>query len=1179
MTKTSIEGNSMKNHFSLRSLAAALMMSASALSLSAAVTVDSVINAGLNEPYAIAVDTDGTFYLTDSANHRVLKVPTGLTTPQLLAGEGGVPGLNNGTADAAQFNLPQGIVLARGGLVVADSENQLLRFVSLNGTVTNLAGTPGVYGLNNGPAASARFRYPLGLAADSEGNIYIADSQNNAIRKLDVNNNVTTVATGFFQPAGVAVGENGDLWVSNTRRHTIYRIDTNGTSTLMAGQHNVFGTTDSAYGTLALFSNPRGLVWMGGNTGLLIVDSGNHTIRRLYFNTNVNAYSVGTFAGTPGVSGAANGPALDATFNSPVGISADQFGGGFLIADKGNSQIRRINTGAVQPPVPDPAIGWVDFILTDGGYVTSLRPVISGIFNNDVIIAILGEFGTQTYFTSGTTPPNPFEDTIPEPGAGVGNTPPDYRDGRPASTAPDTLLPPAPDITIKAIGTATGRRSSAVVSSRFIFQVGNPLIVGDNAASFKVQNITTNAEMWYTWDGSDPTNNPVGNPAVNGPVRSGDLISFNLNDTNATFKIRAYRDGYRPSDVVTKVFSPSNFLANTISFGFEYGEASSDFVGAAGQTFYAPVTLTTLPAQEIYSFQFNVVVTNENAPLPVDGSSVNFNSSLEFPEPLFFDQVGPDGATYKLIPPSMAVGVDTNGDVVAESLLFRNPAINLLGVGWLNRRGHLGGIYPVGQDLITFSQPHDTVFRSSEGKVVFGSYSFIIPNVPDGSTYRIKLDRASGTSDGVSRDVYIKVPTNGAPARGPINGTKTVTVGSRRYLVGDIAPFRWFNAGDFGNTNLLNNDVLQTYQSAVLGINLPPLKSDMFDAMDSSDGTLNDLYNGSVDQIVLGDEQLNVDDVFVTYRRSLDPSLKWYVRYWEDGLRKWQEVPNVTSFTGPAAPSKSKSKALVAPTNTPTVGISADDVIGAAGTTVEVPIRVHITGGLPIRVAMLGISIEPLDGAPMLTQPIIINPASGLGAAALSSSTAVNNNSAAWLDNTAAGVSGDAVLATVTVQIPASAGPSAAYRVHFNHFSASENGIALFRKHMRDGVVSTVSRTGSSWGDGISDLWRLRFFRSASSALSGANLDPDQDGVSNLGEFNGGTHPLDASSVLRVNARPTGSGLKLSFPTGLGRTYVIECASELNGPWTAISTNAGDGVPREFLDTTGAKRFFRVRAQ
>src|SRR4051812_44808796 len=110
----------MKNQFSLRLLATALALCLTAR-VTGQTTVDSVITSGLFEPYAVAVDTSGSFYLTDGANHRILRVPSGLTSFTVFAGQTGVPGANNGIADVAQFNTPQGMVTARGGLVVADS--------------------------------------------------------------------------------------------------------------------------------------------------------------------------------------------------------------------------------------------------------------------------------------------------------------------------------------------------------------------------------------------------------------------------------------------------------------------------------------------------------------------------------------------------------------------------------------------------------------------------------------------------------------------------------------------------------------------------------------------------------------------------------------------------------------------------------------------------------------------------------------------------------------------------------------------------------------------------------------------------------------------------------------------------------------------------------------------------
>ena len=111
-----------------------------------------------------------------------------------------------------------------------------------------------------------------------------------------------------------------------------------------------------------------------------------------------------------------------------------------------------------------------------------------------------------------------------------------------------------------------------------------------------------------------------------------------------------------------------------------------------------------------------------------------------------------------------------------------------------------------------------------------------------GQTYQIQIGRPSATSDGVGApgsEVLID-----APASGPITAIKTVTIGQSRDIAGDSAPFRWFNAGDFGNTNLDSADVMQVFQSAIYYLNYPPPGSDFFDSMDSCGYTYTDSGNG-----------------------------------------------------------------------------------------------------------------------------------------------------------------------------------------------------------------------------------------------------------------------------------------------------------------------------------------------
>ena len=254
--------------------------------------------------------------------------------------------------------------------------------------------------------------------------------------------------------------------------------------------------------------------------------------------------------------------------------------------------------------------------------------------------------------------------------------------------------------------------------------------------------------MWYTTDGSDPTDNndlSVTNKNLKstGPVFSGTVLALGKLSAPLTFKARAFRSSYKPSEVATKIFYPSNSIPNQISFGFEGGEASSEFVAAVGQSFYAPITLATLAGQTMYSLQFNVTVTNNGASPAVAPGAVGFQSMLRQPI------AGFTPPRFLPIPPAM---FDTTSNQL-QSLLFTNKTENLLGVGWLERFGYAELFPSLKQDLISYSQAHDTLFTSADRKVVVGAYKFQIPAAATTSdSYQIAIGRPSATSDGISAD-------------------------------------------------------------------------------------------------------------------------------------------------------------------------------------------------------------------------------------------------------------------------------------------------------------------------------------------------------------------------------------------------------------------------------------------
>ena len=676
-----------------------------------------------------------------------------------------------------------------------------------------------------------------------------------------------------------------------------------------------------------------------------------------------------------------------------------------------------------------------------------------------------------------------------------------------------------------------------------------------------------------------------------GPVIPPTNISFIVN-SNVTLTAQAFSPGFAPSALAVETFAASNFITDQMTFGFASGEASSEFIGAAGQRFYAPITLTLLPGSSMYSLQFNATVTNLSSAPPVT-PTYTFDSMLVKPVQL-------NGVTlYAPIPPEMF----TNGGF--QNLLFTNSSLNLLGVGWLEIPPETNLYNTVSQDLITFSLAHETLFTSSSGSVIVGAYSFDIPgNAALNQAYQIQIGRPSADGNGYAQNVLIQSPTNGSLGAGAINSIKNVTVGIVPYLVGDVAPFRWFNAGDFGDGNLLNNDVSEVFRAAVYGLERTLPGSDFFDALDSSDGSFNNYYtetDSQINNIMFGDGHLDVTDVYVTFRRSLDPSLYWIQRYWSNngagGSALFaQTVPNVlnpanptvvksTVAAKPAAPSKSgvKSQAQSA-SAAHFISVKADVVQAGGNLSVSVPVRVLAADSLPIRVLAVNVDLVPLDGSPAITNTVNFSPAAGLGSPAVAMSQGANNYAAAWLNSTNAGVSGTNIIGTVTVTLPANVTANSSYLVHFEHFSASPNGLALFQSTVTDGLITVGNRTSSSWNDGIPDWWRLLYFGTISNLLSAANLDPDGDGASNWQEYVAGTNPLDPASVLQLTPLAPAPNFAVEWPSVVGKTYMVQSSSSLASTnWSITASNLpGTGLMMQLSDTNlpaPPARFYRVQVQ
>jgi hypothetical protein len=1503
------------------------------LGAQAQVTVSTVVSSGLDEPYNVVEDTNGNMFVSDSVNERIVRIDASTAVASVLAGVTGIPGSNDGTAAGitpALFNNPQGLLpVAIGGtngLLVADSGNNLLRFVRFSdGYVTTLAGqNPVNQGSANEIGANASFNYPVGMDQDTNGNVYIADEYNNAIRVMNLNdpafgitnlvfsdgttlhhpsavalatvvagtnteitatNSSTTVTqsggTNYFLTAftvsstnylvlgGQLVSTNlqtssysvtspvtntneltnsfplvatslstnytpvmtNQLWVADSYNNSVKLITlatpTSGSLTTYIGGNSshAFGAVDSAYGPSARFYNPSGLLWING-LGLLISDTRNSTIRLatnnpLYGLTN---YAVTTYAGIPQTQGSANGEALSATFNQPIGLCSDPANAAYLVADlvNGGGQIRSMQFGTPRPTVPTglsvnatygsisvswgvvdnatsynvkrsissggpfatigntntvpyvdstpingrvyyyvvsalnsagesansavvsastpipmagaPSIGTVSFPYYTEPYAyasvfTAVSPSV--VLNNDVDILIDSPSGTQIFYTYTNTPITTNTIPLATPTTTNSVAQAGYEDGNQEQDVSQFIIttalgPVGPELTINALVTEPYYLNSPLTTVNFDFVAATPSISGDSPADFTISEITSNAVMYYTIDGSDPNpSNPSATKLSNTNASPGTL-SLSLATpllSNTVFSVRAYRDPtnyyaggsssyiantYAPSSVATKTFY-TNSPVNTISFGFGTGPGTpgySQLVASPGQSFMAPVALQLVsPNISIYSMQFNVTATNAPGTTHPISPSATFSFS-----PLVWEPDPTDPQVYITIPtwgfvatnltaydnnPTNIFYNDVIGPGYFQNLQFTDQSKNLLGVGWLETYGQENLYNTKQQDLLTYCFFGYGNSSLTQPSVILGGYSFTIPaNATTNDVYQIQLGLPSAASQYGPVDITAPLSTNAVQmAPGTLNALKNVTIGQIPYLVGDVYPAPWYNAGDFGSKTLNNEDVLLVFNAAVYSFNVPPSSTDLFDALDSCgnlglpDGNgaltnglsyttaypttvyysitnvttvfdlnstnvttqvvpeqytttdkyessftaysvdtyvdetvlpivitvltnaitmnisnqLNNLFNGNdttINQIAFGDGVLDVCDVYVTYRRSLDPSLTWYLRYWSNGHRVAVATNTIVTngiitYATSAAKTSStvfgkavtaKAAAVSATTSStvdPSVIFTAGDVLGTAGTTVTVPINATIAGNYPLRVLMLNLNVTPLDGSPALTNALQFTPNPALGTPYLSDAKGNANYAAAWLDSTIDGISGTTTLGTLSITIPANAPTNAAYAVTFAHASASPNGIASFPKQTSTGLVTLYNATNSYYGDGIPDSWRLRWFGTIYNVLSESNACPSGDGIPNWKKYVAGVDPNVANDFPSVTSKspvPTGATTAISWPSVLGKQYVIQRAPSLFGTaWTTLSTNTGTGDTLEFDDNSTANvKFYRV---
>src|ERR1017187_1681268 len=330
------------------------------------------MSASLSEPFAVAVDSAGNLYIADYGNERVRKVSGG--TIMTVAGNGtlGFSG-DDGTATNASIDRPEGVALdSAGNLYIADNFHSRIRKVS-GGTITTVAGNGGFSG-EGVLATSATLIYPEGVAADSAGNLYVADTGNNRIRKVSAGR-ITTVAgngtSGYAGdggpatnaslnlPSSVAVDSAGNVYVVDENNLRIRRVS-GGTISTVAGNGTSGFAGDGSTAIASSLNDPMGVA-VDSADNLYIADSLNSRVRKVSGGTITTVAGNGAF-GFAGDGGAA----ISASLNLPKGVTVDSTGN-LYIADSVNNRIRKVSGGTISTVAGNGTSGFAG----DGGLATN----------------------------------------------------------------------------------------------------------------------------------------------------------------------------------------------------------------------------------------------------------------------------------------------------------------------------------------------------------------------------------------------------------------------------------------------------------------------------------------------------------------------------------------------------------------------------------------------------------------------------------------------------------------------------------------------------------------------------------------------------------------------------------------------------------------------------------------
>ncbi len=426
--------------------------------------------AQLNAPSGVASDAAGNIYIADLSNYRIREVSGGMINTIAGTGTAGSGG-DSGSAAVATLAGPAGIAVdGAGNIYIADGPGNRVRRIS-GGIITTFAGgNGGGFAGDTGAATSAQLNYPSAVAIDSAGDVYIADTGNNRIRKV-TNGIITTVAGSaglgyngdnqsptiatLWSPQGIAVDSLGNLYIADTNNQRIREVS-NGIITTVAGNGTAGFLGDGGSPAAAEINSPHGLL-IDSSNNLYIADTGNNMIRK------VTGATITRVAGTgqPGYAGDGGLP-TNAQLNLPWALAIDP-NGYLYVADSQNNVIRQLTIPFITGVIPQFAAG--------GSYVTDFYVINKSSTPQSFSISFYDNNGNPVSVPFGTNAQTTLTGTIPASGTGF------YE----AGTLSGTLVSGSGVITsISSVVVQTVFRHQG--SSGAIFEAG----VASSAGSFEV---------------------------------------------------------------------------------------------------------------------------------------------------------------------------------------------------------------------------------------------------------------------------------------------------------------------------------------------------------------------------------------------------------------------------------------------------------------------------------------------------------------------------------------------------------------------------------------------------------------------------------------------------------------------------------------------------------------------